>query len=180
MLKNQIRKKILRFRKIKNSQNKQPKINEIFKILKKLKIKKKIIGCYLPVNYEMDTKELMKKLITRGYIISLPVIEKNSKMNFYLWEFDHPLYLNKFGIPEPKKDKKVVPNILIIPLVAFDKHLNRLGYGGGYYDRLLKKMENNKLLKIGLAFSYQKVKKLPVGIYDKKLDYVITEKGLFK
>ena len=94
--------------------------------------------------------------------------------------FDHPLYLNKFGIPEPKKDKKVVPNILIIPLVAFDKHLNRLGYGGGYYDRLLKKMENNKLLKIGLAFSYQKVKKLPVGIYDKKLDYVITEKGLFK
>ena len=122
----------------------------------------------------------MKKLKANGYLISLPIIKKNSKMDFYQWEFEDPLYLNKYGIPEPKKYKNVVPNILIMPLVAFDKCLNRLGYGGGYYDRFLEKKENNKLLKIGLAFSFQKVKKLPVNKFDKKLDYIVTEKGLFE
>ena len=101
-------------------------------------------------------------------------------MEFYTWNLNDPLYLNKYGIPEPKKEKKVIPNILLIPLVAFDKELNRLGYGGGYYDRLIKKMEDINIIKIGLALSCQEVNKLPTNRFDKKLDYIVTERNLYK
>ena len=65
-------------------------------------------------------------------------------------------------------------------MIAFDKELNRLGYGGGYYDRLLKKMENINIIKIGLALSCQKVNKIPTNKFDKKLDYILTERHLYK
>ena len=65
-------------------------------------------------------------------------------------------------------------------MVAFDKELNRLGYGGGYYDRLLKKKENINMIKIGLALSCQKVIKVPTDKFDKKLDYIVTERNLYK
>jgi 5-formyltetrahydrofolate cyclo-ligase len=178
--KKQIRKKILRLRKIKNSKNFQPEINKILKIIKKSKIKKKIIGSYYPVNFEIDTLKLMKIFFNKGFVISLPVIKKNYSMDFYVWNLDEPLYLNKYGIPEPKKEKKITPNILLVPLVAFDKKLNRLGYGGGYYDRLLKKMENVNIIKIGVALSCQKVNKIPTNKFDKKLDYIVTERNLYK
>ena len=60
-------------------------------------------------------------------------------MNFYRWSFNEPLKINKYGIPEPIT-KKIYPDMLLIPLVAFDKYLNRLGYGGGYYDRYISKL----------------------------------------
>ena len=78
--------------------------------------------------------------------------------------------------------KKVVyPSILLIPLVAFDKDLNRLGYGGGYYDRYISKiLKKNFLLTIGLGYSFQKVNKLPTNKHDIKLNYIITEKNIYK
>ena len=68
----------------------------------------------------------------------------------------------------------------MVPLVAFDNHLNRIGYGKGYYDRSLKKINKIKKNKIflGIAYSFQKCKKIPVNNYDFKLDYVFTEKGI--
>ena len=101
-------------------------------------------------------------------------------MNFYSWNLNDPLYVNKYGIPEPKSIKKLIPSILLIPMVAFDNNLNRLGYGGGYYDRFLKKNERKNIIKIGLAISCQEVKKLPTNIYDKKMDYILTENKIFK
>jgi 5-formyltetrahydrofolate cyclo-ligase len=178
--KNQIRKRILKLRKNKNFKNIQLKFNKIFNIIKKINIKKKTIGCYYPVNFEVDTIDLMRKFEQKGILISLPVIKNNFNMDFYKWNLNDPLYLNKYGIPEPKRKKKLKPNILIIPLVAFDKKLNRLGYGGGYYDRLLKKMENINIIKIGLALSCQKVNKIPTNKFDKKLDYIVTERNLYK
>jgi 5-formyltetrahydrofolate cyclo-ligase len=87
------------------------------------------------------------------------------------------LTINKYGIPEPTSKKIIYPNILLVPLLAFDKYLNRIGYGGGYYDRYIKKIKTKKkILTIGLAYSFQKVKEIPVNKYDKKLDYIITEK----
>ena len=86
----------------------------------------------------------------------------------------------KNGIPEPKKKTKVKPNILIIPLVAFDKKLNRLGYGGGFYDRFLCKMGKNIIIKLGLAFSHQMIKYVPVEKFDRKLDVILTEKEIFE
>ena len=77
--------------------------------------------------------------------------------------------------------KKVYPEILLIPLVAFDNQLNRLGYGGGYYDRYISKYQNtHKLIKIGIGFSYQKIINLPINKYDKKLDYLFTENGIVR
>merc|ERR1711991_797147 len=98
-------------------------------------------------------------------------------MDFFKWSTKDPLKINKYGIPETISNKKVYPNILLIPLVAFDNHLNRLGYGGGYYDRYLSKVKNKqKILKVGVGFSFQKVQNLPINKYDEKLDCIIMEK----
>ena len=97
-------------------------------------------------------------------------------MDFYAWSFTNPLSVNKFGIPEPISKKKIYPDILMIPLVAFDVNLNRLGYGGGYYDRYIQKTKKiKKILTIGMAFSFQEVKRLPINEHDKKLDFIFTE-----
>ena len=102
-------------------------------------------------------------------------------MNFYKWSFSDLLKVNKQGIPEPEIKNIVYPDILLIPLVAFDKHLNRLGYGGGYYDRYIKKLsKKKKIIKIGLAFSVQKINKVPINVYDQKLDYIVTNKYIIK
>tara|TARA_B100000900_G_scaffold407209_1_gene419515 strand:- start:1393 stop:1938 length:546 start_codon:yes stop_codon:yes gene_type:complete len=179
VLKNQIRKKILKIRKAKNSYLCEIEANKLFKIIKKTKIKKVIIGCYYPVNSEINTKKIMKFLEKKKFIICLPIIKNNLDMEFYEYKSEDPLYVNKYGIPEPINKRKKKPNILLIPIVAFDRKLNRLGYGGGFYDRFLEKMEKYKILKIGLAFSYQRIKNVPIEKFDKKLDYILTEKEIF-
>ena len=102
-------------------------------------------------------------------------------MEFFKYSFKEPLKINKYGIPEPIKKKKLIPNILLVPLVAFDKNLYRIGYGGGYYDKYLAKLKKKKnFLSIGFAFSFQQIKKVPKEKFDRKLDFVITEKKTFK
>ena len=98
-------------------------------------------------------------------------------MDFYSWSFEDPLYVGNMGIPEPLKTKKVYPDILLVPLVAYDKYNYRLGYGGGYYDKYIQKISNiKKILTIGLAFSFQKMDKIPINQNDKKLDFILTER----
>ena len=113
--------------------------------------------------------------------MSLPVIKENNQMNFFQFSINDPLKINKFGIPEPVSAKIINPDILLVPLVSFDNKLNRLGYGGGFYDRYIEKIEKvKKVIKIGLAFSYQKIKKVPINKFDKKLDFIITEKEILQ
>ena len=96
-------------------------------------------------------------------------------MDFYEWSFKKPLKISKQGIPEPYGEKKVFPDVLIVPLVGFDKNKFRLGYGGGFYDRYIKKVKKKKkILTIGLAYSFQKVKKIPVTKNDIQLDFIVT------
>mgnify|MGYP000930268096 CR=1 FL=1 len=181
MLKSKLRKKILKIREKNNKENIKIDFNQIVKILKKEKINKKIIGGYYPVNFEVDDLELLKNFEKKKFNISLPVIKKNFQMDFYRWSFSDLLKINKYGIPEPEKKKIVYPDILLIPLVAFDKNLNRLGYGGGYYDRLIEKIsKKKKIIKIGLALSVQKIDKVPINLYDQKLDYIVTNKYITK
>lgn len=177
MKKSEIRKHILKIRKINNSKNLSVNFQDIIKILKKNKFTSKTIGGYYPYNYEIDTIKVLKKFEDLNYQISLPKIKKNSQMNFYNWSVKDPLKINKYGIPEPLSYKIIYPKILLVPLVAFDKHLNRIGYGGGFYDRYLKKVKKDKkIITIGLAYSFQKIKKVPLNKYDIKLDYVVTNK----
>ena len=180
MLKKHLRKRIIKVREIKNKNNLKVKFSLLREELKKKIFKNKIVGSYYPVNFEADTSQVMKMFKQKGYKLSLPVISSKYDMNFYIWNLNDPLYVNKYGIPEPKSKIKVIPSILLIPMVAYDKKLNRLGYGGGYYDRFLKKYEKKNILKIGLAITCQEVKKLPTNNFDKKMDYILTEKKLYK
>ena len=181
MLKSKLRKKILKVRQKFNTKNIQIDFNQIIKILKKENISSKIVGGYYPVNFEIDDLILLRKFKKNKFIISLPVIKKNCQMDFYPWSFSGPLKINKYGIPEPETKDIVYPDIILIPLVAFDKNLNRLGYGGGYYDRLIAKLsKKKKIMKIGLAFPFQKIDKVPINVYDQKLDYIVTNKYIMK
>ena len=129
----------------------------------------------------MDILNILEKFEKKDYIISLPRILKNNRIDFFEWSFQEPLEINRLGIPETTSDKKIFPNILLIPLVGFDNHLNRLGYGGGYYDRYLSRIDNkHKIIKVGIGFSFQEVKKLPTNKYDKKLDCIITERKIIE
>ena len=181
MLKSKLRKKIIKTREKNNKKNIQISFSQIIKILKKEKITKKIIGGYYPVNFEVDNLNLLEKFEKKNFNISLPVVKKNFQMDFYQWSFSDPLKINKYGIPEPETKNIVYPDVLLIPLVAFDKNLNRLGYGGGYYDRLITSLsKKKKIIKIGLALTVQKVDKVPINVYDQKLDYIVTNKYIIK
>ena len=177
MNKSDIRKKILKIRKQKSLIDYKIDFKYILRVLKKYNIFGKTIGGYYPYNFEVDAIEILNKFEKENYQISLPKIKKNFQMDFYYWSSKEPLAINKFGIPEPTSDKILYPEILLVPLVAFDNNLNRIGYGGGYYDRYIKKAKKiKKTLTIGLAYSFQKVKKIPINKHDIKLDFIITEK----
>ena len=181
MNKSTIRKKILKLRKKKYSKNLSISFVNLSKLLKKKKFKSKIIGAYYPFNYELNILNILETFEKKKYIISLPKIAKNNKMNFFKWSFMEPLKINKFGIPETNSNKRINPNILLIPLVGFDEQLNRVGYGGGYYDRYLSKVKDHqKIIKVGVGFSFQKIKNIPINKHDIKLDYIITEKKIIE
>ena len=181
MLKSKLRNKILKIRENNYKNNIKINFNQIIKLLKKEKITRKTVGGYYPVNFEVDDLELLKRFEKNKFKISLPVIKKNFQMDFYSWSFSDLLRINKYGIPEPEPKNMIYPDILLIPLVAFDKNLNRLGYGGGYYDRLIAKIsKKKKIIKIGLALSIQKIDNVPINLYDQKLDYIVTNKYIVK
>ena len=179
MNKNEIRKKILKVRKKNNSKNLEVDYRQVLKILKKKNFSKKIIGGYYPYNYEINVIKILEKLENLKYKILLPKIKKNHQMDFFSWSTKDPLLINKFGIPEPTTNKVIYPDVLLVPIVAFDNNLNRIGYGGGFYDRYIKKIRKKKnIITIGVAYSFQKVKKIPINKHDIKLDFIITEKHI--
>ena len=178
MKKSEIRKKIIKLRKKNYSKDMKINFQSIIKILRKKKQTKKIVGGYYSYNYEANILPVLEKFKKLNYIISLPKIGKRNNMNFFTWPINDPLNINKYGIPEPITNKIIYPDILLVPLVAYDENKNRIGYGGGFYDRYIKKIKKiKKVLTIGVAFSYQKVKKIPIEKNDIKLDFIITEKN---
>ena len=181
MNKSQIRNKIIKIRKKKFNKDLRINLGKFISFLKIDKLNFKSIGGYYPSNYEIDDLNILDLLEKKNFKVSLPIIKKDNQMNFYSWSRNDPLKINKFGIPEPVSSKIFYPDILLVPLVAYDVSLNRLGYGGGYYDRYIEKIEKvKKVVKIGLAFSFQKISSIPINQYDKRLDFIITEKEILK
>jgi 5-formyltetrahydrofolate cyclo-ligase len=179
--KSQIRNKIIKTRKKKFNKDLKINLGKFISFLKIDKLNFKSIGGYYPSNYEIDDLDILDLLEKKNFKVSLPIIEKDNQMNFYSWSRNDPLKINKFGIPEPVSSKIFYPDILLVPLVAYDVSLNRLGYGGGYYDRYIEKIEKvKKLVKIGLAFSFQKISSIPINQYDKRLDFIVNEKEILK
>ena len=181
MLKSKLRSKLIRLRKSKFNNNFKINFQKIKYLIHKSNLKKPIIGGYYPVNYEIDCLEILENLEKQKFRICLPKIKKNNLMNFYEYSFKDPLTINKYGIPETISKNIIIPDILLVPLLGFDKKRFRLGYGGGYYDRYIDKFENKKkIFTIGLAYSFQYVEKLPVENFDKNLNYIITNKKIYK
>ena len=142
--------------------------------------KNSIIGSYYSINFELDLKILNTFLFTKGFSLSLPFIHKdNELMEFKEWNSSDVLQLNKYGIPQMFLDSKtIIPDIFLVPLLAFDKCGNRLGYGSGYYDKYFNMLNKTKkrFRTIGVGFSFQKKDKLQTLKTDFCLDAVFTEK----
>jgi len=180
--KNYLRKKHIFQRRNKHFSAKKFNFNLIFNLIKKNFSSKKItIAGYYPSNYEVDVLYFLKQASKKNYKIALPIIRPSNNMKFQPWIFESPLYINNFGILEPQNLKKeIVPDLVMVPLVSYDNKLNRIGYGKGYYDRILKKI--NKIKKraifLGIAYSFQKCANIPTNKHDFKLDYIFTERGI--
>ena len=181
-MKIKLRKKFLNLRKKRyfelSDDQKSFVVKKIFNVCKNHK--RKVLGIYYPINYEMNLIKVANILKKKKIQVALPVVETGNRMNFRAWNDYEPLFVNKFGILEPDiKNKKIVPQVIIVPLLSYDDQKNRLGYGRGYYDRFLSKTSNKKnIISIGMAFSFQKSKKIPVEKHDKQLDYILNEKEL--
>ena len=138
--------------------------------LTQFEIKKKIIkiALYYPSNFELNILKILELKYFLAQNILLPIIEKDNLMKFYMWKKNDVLSVNKFGLLEPVKTKSKVPDLMLIPTLAFDKKKFRLGYGKGFYDRYLNKYlkQNRNILTVGVAFSFQKHHKLPINHND--------------
>ena len=177
--KSYLRKKFLLKRKKNSSLVGKFNFDLLFGIIKKHFLKKKVvIAGYYPSNYEVDIMKFLEKALNKNFTVALPVIKSSTEMCFKPWVYKEPLYINSFGIPEPHNLKKeIIPDIILVPLVAFDGLLNRIGYGKGYYVRSLTKIrkKNKNMISLGIAYSFQKSKKIPINKFDFKLDYIFTE-----
>ena len=158
--------------------------NLIFRLIRKHFHRKRItIAGYYPSNYEVNILKFLENASKKKFSIALPVIKSSTSMCFKMWIYKEPLYVSKFGILEPKNlGVEIVPDLILVPLVAYDDRLYRIGYGKGYYDRSLRKISKikKKAISLGIAYSFQKCKKIPVNNHDFKLDYIFTEKGIIK
>ena len=177
-----LRKKSLIQRKKKHFESKKFNFDIIFKLIRKHFLKKKIIiAGYYPSYYEVNILNFLEKASKKNFKIVLPVIKSSNAMSFKSWIFKEPLNVNKFGMLEPENSSKnIIPDLIMVPMVAFDNNLNRIGYGKGYYDRSLKKISKIKknAISLGIAYSFQKCQKISTNKHDYKLDYIFTEKGI--
>ena len=143
-------------------------------------LKKNSIAAYYPIHNEVNVVARLKCLTNK--ILALPCLE-NERIVFRRWRLDQELVINKNNkwlIPEPDHahNEVIIPEIIIVPMLGFDSGLNRLGYGRGYYDKVIKNYPS--AISIGLAFSFQKMCSIPTELHDQKLDIIITEKEVIK
>tara|TARA_B100001559_G_C16310954_1_gene534218 strand:- start:265 stop:816 length:552 start_codon:yes stop_codon:yes gene_type:complete len=180
--KTQLRKKYLNIRK-KNYYNVEKEFFVPLLKLIRLKFKKKFIrlALYYPSNFELNVLKYLELNSIFSRDILLPVTDKNNLMNFFSWKKRDILFVNEFGILEPIKSQVKIPDVMLVPMLAFDNNKYRLGYGSGFYDRYLNKYlkQFKNILTVGVAFSFQRHHKLPINQNDVKLDFIITEKGIF-
>ena len=177
-----LRKKYLILRKKKYYEVDKNFFLPLLKLIR-LRLKKKFtkIALYYPSNHELNVLKFLEFNNILRQDILLPIIDKKNYMNFFSWKKNDVLFVNKFGLLEPTKTRVKVPDIMLVPILAFDKYKYRLGYGKGFYDRYLNKYlkQSQIILTVGVAFSFQRHHKLPINQNDVKLDYIITEKGIF-
>lgn len=131
----------------------------------------KVILCYYPIHNEVNVRPLLEEWGDRKTLL-LPVAHRRS-MEVRPYAGHDKLKRGRFRIPEPQTEKYVGPiDLIIVPGVAFDRHMHRLGRGGGYYDRFLKGHPHTP--KIAVAYDYQLVKEVPTTLFDRKVSAIVT------
>ena len=139
-----------------------------------------VVAGYFPIRSEVDPRPLMRRLEARGARLVLPVVGADGEtLTFRAWREGDSLVAAAFGLREPKADAEAIdPDVLLMPLAAFDRTGDRIGYGKGHYDRAIERLEAvMPRLKIGLAFSCQEVARVPAEAHDRPLDLILTEAG---
>ncbi len=142
-----------------------------------------VVSAYWPMKSEMDVRPLMRAFYGKGYALCLPVVtQKNEPMLFRRWTPDERLVVGMYGVEQPdEKCEPLLPDVLFLPLLAFDRTGGRLGYGGGFYDRTVKELRSRGTpLIVGVGFAAQEVGSVPLEETDEVLDMILTEKELIK
>ncbi len=139
-----------------------------------------VVAGYWPFPGELDPRPLMDALHEQGHALCLPVvINRHAALEFRAWVPGEPLIEAVFGTQVPQIERPtLVPEVLLVPLLAFDQDGYRLGYGGGYYDRTLAALAQDQPISIGLAFASQEINHVPHEAHDRRLEWVITEQAM--
>ncbi|WP_229707801.1 5-formyltetrahydrofolate cyclo-ligase [Tistrella bauzanensis] len=144
----------------------------------------RIVAGYVAAGGEIDVLPLMRALAGRlGAAMALPVVNApDMPLDFRAWRPEMALTIGAFGIPIPAAGPTVMPDLLLMPLVAVDRGGHRLGQGGGFYDRTIARAEAAGLppVTVGVAFAEQVVDAVPRGMFDRPLDLVLTDRGLMR
>jgi 5-formyltetrahydrofolate cyclo-ligase len=138
-----------------------------------------LVSAYSGYGAEIDPLPLIKALQEKGHKFCLPCIQqKGEPLVFRAYDLGDPVRLGPWGIPEPLSSAPVVqPDVMFIPMLGFDRTGNRLGRGGGFYDRTLNEARRHrKVYAIGLAYACQEVPEIPCGPYEARLDAIVTDK----
>jgi 5-formyltetrahydrofolate cyclo-ligase len=141
-----------------------------------------IVSGYSPIRSEIDPVPLMRALAERGARLALPaVMARGKSLAFRAWSAGDRLMLGPLGILEPSPAAaELIPDIMLVPLAAFDRAGHRIGYGAGHYDFTLAHLRKVKpIAAIGIAFAVQEIKTVPALPHDVALDYVLTETKAF-
>jgi 5-formyltetrahydrofolate cyclo-ligase len=142
-----------------------------------------VVSAFVAIGEETDPAPLIDLLWAKGQKVALPrVVKRGEKLAFHRYEPGSTLVPGVFGLSQPGKDwPEAIPDVLVVPLLAFDSHGCRLGYGGGFYDRTLAELRaSGDILAVGYAFAGQEVDDVPHRESDEPLDWVVTEAGARK
>lgn len=138
-----------------------------------------VVAGYSPVRGEVDGMPLLLELQSKGHPVALPRIT-GDLMAFIVIADTETLSPGAFGIPEPVVGEEITPDILFVPLLGFDVTGHRLGYGKGYYDRYLSQPAAARARRIGIAYDWQEIPRLPAEPHDVRLHALITDKRLIR
>ncbi len=136
------------------------------------------VAAYRPIRSEVDPGAAVDGFLARGQAVALPVVTPDGLV-FRAWRVGDPLIRGRFGLSEPEASAPVVePDALVVPLAAFDRAGQRIGYGRGYYDGAIARLSAlHPVLTVGIGFRAQAVDRVPAEPHDRPLQWVITEAG---